>query len=167
MADAVFRPLQPEEFDQAHGVLVSAAGWLMSKGIRQWTTAYPKELYRAHQEKGWNYGLFIDGDLAVIVTLAYEPTNTWTQCIGTEPAWWMSKLATAPKYHGRGLGARAVREACRLLSSKGAQRLYLDCVHGSGVLVSFYEQAGFSGTDRRPLQFSTGEFDMVLMSAAL
>lgn len=167
MTDAVFRSLQAEELDLAHDVLVSAADWLVSKGIRQWTTAYAKELYRAHQEKGWNYGLFIDGHLAVVVTLAYEPTNTWTESIGTEPAWWMSKLATAPTYHGRGVGARAVREACRLLASRGAKRLYLDCVHGSGVLVSFYERAGFSRIDRRPVQFATGEFDMVLMSAAL
>jgi hypothetical protein len=105
MADAVFRPLQPDRFDLAHGILVSAADWLSSKGIRQWTTAYPKELYRAHQAKGWNYGLFIDEHLAVIVTL--------------------------------------------------------------GVLVSFYERAGFSLIDRRPLQFATGEFDMVLMSATI
>lgn len=34
--------LRRNEFDVAHGILVSAADWLISKDIRQWTTAYWK-----------------------------------------------------------------------------------------------------------------------------
>lgn len=167
MGNIELRPLLPEEFDIAHGILVSAADWLTAKGIRQWTTAYPKELYRSHQAKGWNYALLSDGQLAAILTLSYEATTDWRHCVGAEPVWWLSKLATAPTHRGRGLGARAVREALGVLAAKGAHRAYLDCVHGSGALVAFYEGLGFAALDRRVLEFSTGELDMVLMSSAV
>jgi ribosomal protein S18 acetylase RimI-like enzyme len=166
MEEPVLRKLRPDEFDVAHGILVNAADWLMCKGIRQWTTAYPKELYRACQKKGWNYGLISDGQLVVIVTLSWELPAEWADCFGT-PVWWMSKLATAPGYRGLGLGAMAVRQAIRALSVKGADRLYLDCVHGTGFLVDFYRALGFNTINRRNVQFSTGLFDMVLMELKL
>ncbi len=60
MAGVELRPLRAEEFEAAHQILIGAAEWLTARGIRQWTTAYPRELYLAHQAKGSNYG-FIDG----------------------------------------------------------------------------------------------------------
>src|SRR5688572_9947317 len=143
MGTPLFRKLRPEEVDVAHGILVSAADWLISKGIRQWTTAYPKELYLACQEKGWNYGLMSDGQLAVILTLSWELRSEWADCFGTTPVWWLSKLATAPGYRGLGLGALAVRHATSTLLAQGADRLCLDCVHSKGFLVDFYRGLGF------------------------
>jgi hypothetical protein len=87
MAITVLRPLRLDELDAAHGILVSAADWLTAHGIRQWTTAYPKERYRAHQAKGLNHGLFADGQLAVVLTLTHEPTTAWAASIGVEPVW--------------------------------------------------------------------------------
>jgi ribosomal protein S18 acetylase RimI-like enzyme len=167
MRDPLLRQLRTEEFDVAHRILLSAADWLMSKGIRQWTTAYPKDLYRACQEKGWNYGLISDGQLAVIMTLSWELPIEWADCFGMTPVWWLSKLATAPAYRGLGLGGLAVRQAIAALSAKGADRLYLDCVHGTGFLVDFYRGLGFKMINRRNVQFSTGLFDMVLMELSL
>ena len=167
MGEAVLRPLRAEEFEVAHGILVGAAEWLTAKGIRQWTAAYPKELYRAHQAKGWNHGLRSEGQLAAILTLSCERPDEWADCIGTGPVWWLSKLATAASHRGRGLGALAVRQALGVVSANGADRLYLDCVHGTGVLVDFYQRLGFKMIDRRNLKFSTGLFDMVLMEAVV
>ena len=45
MEGLLLRKLRREEFDVVHRILVDAAEWLMAKGIRQWTTTYPKELY--------------------------------------------------------------------------------------------------------------------------
>jgi len=163
----ILRKLRPEEFDLAHGILVSAAEWLISKGIRQWTTAYPKEMYLACQEKGWNYGLMSDGQLTVIMTLSYGHRREWADSVGTTSVWWLSKLATAPGCHGLGLGARAVGQAISALSAQGADRLYLDCVHGTGFLVDFYRGLGFETVARRNVQFPTGLFDMVLMELKL
>jgi GNAT superfamily N-acetyltransferase len=163
----LFRKLRPEEFDVAHGILVSAADWLLSKGIRQWTTAYPKELYLACLEKGWNYGLLFDGQLAVIMTVSREIPFEWADCFGTTPVLWLSKLSTAPNYRGLGLGAFAVRQAISAISAWGEDRLYLDCVHGTGFLVDFYRDLGFRPINRRNVQFSTGIFDMVLMELKL
>jgi ribosomal protein S18 acetylase RimI-like enzyme len=83
------------------------------------------------------------------------------------PVWWLSKLATAHGHHGLGLGSLAVRLAVRMLSSQGADRLCLDCVHGDGFLVDFYRGLGFRAIGRRNVQFSTGTFDMVLMDLQL
>jgi GNAT superfamily N-acetyltransferase len=167
MGTPLFRKLQPEELTAAHHILVSAADWLTSKGIRQWTTAYPKELYLACQGKGWHYGLMSEGQLAVILTLSSEIPSEWADYFGTTPVWWLSKLATAPGYRGRGLGALAVRHAISALSSQGADRLCLDCVHSKGFLVDFYRGFGFTTVKRRTVQFSTGLFDMVLMELKL
>jgi GNAT superfamily N-acetyltransferase len=167
MGTPLFRKLRPEEFDVAHGILVSAADWLISKGIRQWTTAYPKELYLVCQEKGWNYGLMSDGQLTVILTLSRELPSQWADCFGTTPVWWLSKLATAPGCRGLGLGTLAVRQAISALTAQGANRLCLECVHGKGFLVDFYQGLGFKTINRRAVQFSTGLFDMVLMELKL
>ncbi len=152
-----------DEFDLAHSILVDAAAWLLSKGIRQWSTKYPKELYLASQEKGWNYALESDGELAAIMTLSRGAPDEWADRFGQAPVWWLSKLATAPAFRGRGLGALAVHHAIDLLSKRGAEYLYLDCVHNDGFLVDFYRRLGFETIDRRPIEFSTGLLDMVLM----
>jgi len=163
MAKIVFRQVRMDEFDDAHCILVGAAEWLLSKGIRQWTTTYPKELYRSCQERGWNHALESDGELAVVMTVSWEIPAEWADRFGTTPVWWLSKLATAPAFHGRGLGAEAVRHVVSTLSNQGADQLYLDCVHNNGFLVDFYRRQGFRQIDRRNVQFSTGLFDMVLM----
>ena len=155
--------MRPDEVDVAHGILISAGAWLMGRGIRQWTTAYPKELYLACQEKGWNYVLEHDGELAAIVTLSWEVPAEWADRFGAGCVWWLSKLATAPAFRGRGVGALALHHAIHALSDRGADRICLDCVQGSGFLVDFYRRHGFQTIDRRNVQFSTGLFDMVLM----
>jgi GNAT superfamily N-acetyltransferase len=163
LPDLTFRKLRSYEFDLAHSILVSAAAWLTARGIRQWTIAYPKELYFACQEKGWNYALESNGELAAIVTLSWEAPAEWADHFGSTPVWWLSKLATAPAFRGLGLGAFAVRHAIHAVSDRNTDRIYLDCVHGNGFLVDFYHRQGFQTIDRRPVRFSTGLFDMVLM----
>jgi ribosomal protein S18 acetylase RimI-like enzyme len=167
MGAIVFRKVRSDEFDLAHGILISAADWLLSKGIRQWTISYPKELYLTCQEKGWNYALEADGELAVVVTLSWELPAEWAETLGTTPVWWLSKLAAAPAYRGLGFGALAVRHAISALSDRDTDRLHLTCVHGTGFLVDFYRRLGFQTIDRRHVQFSTGLFDMVLMEVAI
>jgi GNAT superfamily N-acetyltransferase len=163
----VLRRLRPEEFDAAHSILVSAADWLISRAIRQWTTAYPKDAYQACQEKGWNYGLICNNELAVVMTLSCELPAEWADCLGATPVWWLSKIATAPDYRGFGLGAVAVGHAIDALSAEGADSLYLDCVQGTGFLVDFYRSLGFRAINRRNVRFATGLFDMVLMERTL
>jgi predicted N-acetyltransferase YhbS len=164
---AQLRKLGAEEFNDAHRILVDAADWLIAKGIRQWTTTYSKDLFRVCQEKDWNYGLIVDGQLAVTLTLSWEVPAEWSDCFRNQPVWWLSKLATAQHCRGQGLGARAVREVILALSAKGAEHLFLDCVYGRGFLVDFYRQFGFTPINRRQVEFSTGTFDMVLMQLEL
>jgi GNAT superfamily N-acetyltransferase len=101
--------------------------------------------------------------IAAIVTLSWEVPAEWADRFGAGPVWWLSKLATAPAFRGRGSGALTLRHAIEALSDRGADRISLDCVQGSGFLVDFYCRHGFQTIDRRDVQFSTGVFDMVLM----
>jgi len=163
MSAVTFRKLRDDEFDRAHGILVSAADWLLSKGIRQWTIDYPKEAYLACQEQGWNYALEHEGELAAVLTLSQEVPSAWADHFGNAPFWWLSKLATAPAFHGRGVGPIATRCAIGVAYNHSAERLCLDCVHGNGFLVDFYRGLGFRAIDRRDVQRSTDVLDMVLM----
>ena len=79
------------------------------------------------------------------------------------PVWWLSKLATAPDFHGRGLGELTLLNAIGEAFNEQADRLCLDCVQGNGFLVDFYRRKGFRPIDRREVEFPTGVFDMVLM----
>lgn len=163
MSAVTFRKLRDEEFDIAHGILVSAADWLLKKGIRQWTIGYPKEAYLACQEQGWNYALEYEGEVAAVLTLSQEVPPAWADHFGNAPFWWLSKLATAPAFHGRGVGPMATRCAIGVAYNENADRLCLDCVHGNGFLVDFYRSLGFRAIDRRDVPLSTDVLDMVLM----
>jgi tRNA (cmo5U34)-methyltransferase len=164
MSAVAFRHLRADEVDRAHEILVRAAERLLSKGIRQWTVDYPKDRYLASQEMGWNYALEVEGELAAVLTLSRELPAVWADHFGAAtPVWWLSKLATAPAFHGRGVGALAVRCAMGAAYNQGADRLCLDCVYGNGFLVDFYRGLGFRLVDRRDVQFPTGLFDMALM----
>jgi GNAT superfamily N-acetyltransferase len=169
MADVphtTLRRLRPDEVDLGHGILVGAADWLTARGIRQWTADYSKDQYLASQEKGWNFALEYDGQVAAILTLSRELPPHWGQHFAA-PVCWLSKVATAPAFRGRGLGRLAVLKAIGHAYDQEVEQLCLDCVHGSGFLVDFYRGMGFRPIDRQHVEFSTGVFDMVLMELIL
>jgi GNAT superfamily N-acetyltransferase len=83
------------------------------------------------------------------------------------PVCWLSKVATAPAFRGRGLGRLAVLKAIGFAYDQQVEQLCLDCVHGNGFLVDFYRGMGFQPIDRQNVEFPHGVFDMVLMELRL
>ena len=160
----VLRRLGDSDVDAAVAILDAAAEWLLARGIRQWTTTYPRELYQRAQERGENFGLFDGGRVVAIATVTSAPPEWQVELNGQEVRW-ITKLAVAPDCHGRGLGRRLAEELLKHLRREGAPRAWLDCKNGP--LVAFYESIGFERVTNKVVHFSTGPLDVVLMKREL
>ena len=160
----LFRPLQPGDVDSAVAILDAASEWLLARGIRQWVTTYPRELYQQAQERGETFGLFEDARLVAIATLTSAPPE-WTEELRGHDAHWISKLAVAPDCHGRGLGRRMAEEALDQLRRQGVEKVWLDCRNGP--LVAFYESLGFERVTAKVIAFPDLTLEVVLMKRAL
>ncbi|MGH9241407.1 MAG: GNAT family N-acetyltransferase [Vicinamibacterales bacterium] len=160
----IFRRLQQSEVDAAVAILDAAAEWLLARGIRQWTTTYPRELYQRAQEHGENFGLFDRDRVIAIVTVTTAPPE-WEAELRGQHARWITKLAVAADCHGRGLGRRLAEEMLDHLRREGAPSAWLDCRNGP--LVAFYESLGFVRITNKVVEFDTGPLDVVLMKRAL
>ena len=141
-------------------ILDAASQWLLARGIRQWTTAYPPELYQQSQDRGENFGLFENGRLVAIVTLTGAPPEWDAELAGMDVRW-VSKLAVAPDCHGRGLGRLMAEHALEQLRREGASRAWLDCRNGP--LVAFYESLGFARVTAKFVDFPDVTLELVLM----
>lgn len=136
----------------------------MARGIRQWTTTYPRELYQWSQDHGENFGLFENDRLVAIVTITSAPPE-WQAELGGQDVRWITKLAVAADCHGRGLGRRLAQETLERLRREDAPSVWLDCRNGP--LVAFYESLGFERVTNKVVNFATGPLDVVLMTREL
>jgi ribosomal protein S18 acetylase RimI-like enzyme len=161
---SVFRLLQQGDVDSAVAILDAASQWLLARGIRQWTTAYPRDLYQQLQERGESFGLFEEGRLVAIVTLTGPPPE-WDAELSGQSVRWISKLAVAPDCHGRSLGRLMAGHALDQLRRDGASQAWLDCRNGS--LVAFYESLGFEQVTAKVVDFPDVSLELVLMKRDL
>lgn len=159
-----FRQLRDSEVDAAVAILDAASDWLLARGIRQWTTAYPRELYQQLQDRGENFGLFEGSRLVAIVSLTGVPPE-WEAELRGQDVKWISKLAVAPDCHGRRLGRRMAEHALERLRSEGTRSAFLDCRNGP--LVEFYDSLGFDPVTAKVVDFPTGPLNLVLMKKDL
>ena len=160
----LFRRLDDDDVDAAVAILDAASRWLLARGIRQWTTAYPRELYQKLQDRGENFGLFEDDRLAAIVTLTDAPPE-WNAELADQRVRWISKLAVAPDGHGRGFGRQTMEHALQQLRQERAAHAWLDCRNGP--LVAFYESLGFDRVMSKVVDFPDVSLDLVLMKKDL
>lgn len=162
-----FRRLRATEFDAAYDILTEVSEWLLKKGIRQWAAPLPREIYAQRQAQGENYGLFVDGELAAVVSLLSERPAYWTDEIPDDNFKWLATLASARKFSGHKLGELAMSEAEHFLAQEGIGDIWLDCVYNDGTLPRFYASMGYKEAARKALSFAWGTFDSVLMRKRL
>ena len=161
--DLEFRPLGDAEVRRAHAILCEAAEWLNGRNIRQWPIPLPMTVYQEWHRKGWNYGLLVDGGLAVVLSLVQEPLVGWLGVADCDTVLWLHSLATSARFRGRGLGREATYRAIDIAKDRSVD-LYLTCVYGTGFLVSYYRALGFEQLARQTKYYGEhGSFDMVLM----
>ena len=160
----VLRQLASGEADSGYAVYLAAFRWLNDKRIRQWLVPQQREIFDRRQERGENYGLFIGGDLTVVLSLVQSTPAEWADVISGRETWWLHNLATAQNFRGRRLGPLAVKMACEHLVEAGVNAVYLDCVDVAGFLPDFYEKLGFAKVVERSIAYPSGNsFPMVLL----
>jgi ribosomal protein S18 acetylase RimI-like enzyme len=161
--DVVFRPLRDHELPHGHAILCTAFQWLRHRHIKQWTASMPMSLYQAWQRHQWNYGLFVAGELAVVLSLVEGPLDEWRDGSDDAIVLWLHALATATHMKGRGFGRHAVRCAIDIAQAR-ASVLYLLCAEGNGFLPAFYASLGFEEVKRASTYYvGLGVLGMVLM----
>ena len=72
MRAAVFRRLRRGEFEDGYSIICEVTDWLLSKGSDQWLHPILKQVHAERQEQGFNYGLWLNGVLAAVVSLTNE-----------------------------------------------------------------------------------------------
>ena len=167
MPSYLFRRLQEKELDAGYGIIVEVTDWLLSQGVRQWLQPLPYETYVTRQRSSENYGLFMDNELAAVVSLMNARPDYWASSLPKTDFKWMATLASARKFKGHKLGELALSEAEHFLAVEGVPAIYLDCIYGNGALPKFYELLGYHQIVRKPIEFPHGTLDSVLMRKRL
>lgn len=162
-----FRQLSPHELDLGYAVYMSAFEWLNANGIRQWLVPLPRSVYAARHKRGENYGLFVEDQLAVIISLYPGTPPEWADILTESETWWVHTLAIKSDYRGRGLGALTLQHSVAHLRDQGLLEIYLDCL--AGFLPTYYAKQGFTQLAARDYTYpsSSNTFSIVLMKKDL
>ena len=164
MSETIFRRLLSSESDLGYSIYLEAFRWLNAKGIRQWLAPLPRSVYDRRQALGENYGLFMEGNLAVILSLVSGTPQEWADLVVEAHTWWLQNLATAKAFRGKRLGELAVSMAGEHLLRDCVREVYLDCVDVGGFLPGFYQKLGFVKVCGRNITYPSGNtYPMVLM----
>ena len=137
----VFRPLADEEEALGYQVLLNNRAWQREKGIFLWDKPFPRNVYSERQQRRENFGLFVDGQLAAMVSLVRGVPSYWSASVDDPKAMWLCTLAVADGFHGKGLGKVIVEKAIAFLRESGHSVVWLDCP--TGFLERFYKSLGF------------------------
>lgn len=165
MSRMQFRRLNADEFDAAYAILREVTDWLLGKGIRQWASVLPEDVYRKRQDAGQNYGLFHDSELAVVVSLLPYLPAYWEDYPVDAPYTCLATLATALRFKGHDYGREMLQQVEAFCEEQAVPTLYLDCAYG--FLPDYYASLGFQPLTRRLFVFPYGDFDSVLMRKTL
>lgn len=162
-----FRRLTDEEEALGYQVLVDNVAWQRAKGIMLWDRPLPAKVYAERQQRGENYGLFVEGSLAVVVSLVGAIPGYWSAFVDDPNAVWLCTLAVAEGFHGKGLGKLTVQQALAWLQEAGHAVMWLDCT--TGFLEGFYASLGFVAVTRgkRFIPHAGRDFDCVLFKTLL
>ncbi len=167
MHNFAFRQLKPDELDAAYAIVTEVTEWLLQRGIRQWLQPLPLEIYAARQNKGENYGLMVDDQLAAVISLMDFRPEYWAEYLPKKPFKWVATLASARRFKGQKLGELTLSEAEHYLTTEGVPAVWLDCLYGEGALPAFYTMLGYQQVARKEIRFPLGSFDGVLLRKKL
>jgi GNAT superfamily N-acetyltransferase len=138
-----FRRAEPADLATLRSILESRVGWLHEHGYDQWSERDPGRDTQRSVENG-NSWLLLEDDYAVAtltMTTVADP-DFWTAADLTQPALYLSKLATRPEVGGRGLGALLVECANHYASARGISRLRWDVWRTNANLQAYYKRLG-------------------------
>ena len=129
------------------GILRSAAGWLHSRGYDQWPDGSPTlgpARISAQISTGDFWLVTDDGKAAACIAISPNgDPDFWAPAELAEPAAYLSKLAIARPYAGRGLGETLLRWAVDRAAAEGARWARLDVWRTNADLQAYYRDRGW------------------------
>jgi GNAT superfamily N-acetyltransferase len=164
-----FRNLKDRDVENAYSILCWRIEYLLSKGIKQYEHPYPpKDIFLDRQRNNYNYALYDDSTLAIIVSLMpnYKPGG-WISELKIENFIWVTSLFSSKEYKGKNLGYFILDEIGTFAKTKGYNSLILDCYLGDGFLVKYYNQKGYKEIARKEVEYPNRIFQAVLMEKEL
>lgn len=161
-----FTLLKNEDIEKAYSTICWRAYYLKSKGIYQYNEPYPSlEVFRERQMKGFNYGLYVHDNLAVMVSLipGYIP-HCWAGEFTDSNFFWLTSLFSTKEFMGQKLGSLALKKVEMFSKSKNIKSLYLDCfINNEDFLVSYYKKAGYEEITKKIIIYPAHNFHAALM----
>lgn len=136
--DAEWRDVDPSTVDAAHELLLAAFAEVPGTGTPELAEF---RCNAARSPAGTRRVLVLDGAVAAYVQVIPPAEGN----VGG-----VNVIARHPRFRGRGLGERALREGLRLLLSAGAVAARLDVVAVNRTALALYERHGFA-VERRQL----------------
>jgi GNAT superfamily N-acetyltransferase len=124
------------DLDVVLAILDEAARWLITRGIQQWPSPFPRVVVERDFETNTVWLASLDGHpIATASTLTSDPMF-WGDL--TDNAWYLHRLAI--RRHEAGAGRQFLEWIERQAASSGVEYMRLDCCVG---LRAYYEKAGY------------------------
>ena len=137
-----------EDLEKVLGVLVNAAGWLQTKGTKQWSYYLTdldgnKEEVVASIENESTYIVEKEGKVIATMTLESEP-NEWDVDMWGEEAEasvaYLHRLAVHRDFAGKGIGGSLLDWAENAMIESGKKSIRFDCIASNEGLNHYYQK---------------------------
>lgn len=142
----------------------AAAGWLATRGIRQWEPGeVTVEEVRGQVEAGQWHVVREAGAPVAALRLLWQDELVW----GPQPpvAAYVHGLVVSQRHHGEGVGTALLRWAAEQARGRSRSLLRLDCSEDNQALRRYYELQGFDTVGRR--DFDGRWYSVVLLERRL
>ncbi|HVX42477.1 MAG TPA: GNAT family N-acetyltransferase [Mycobacteriales bacterium] len=150
--DYEFRVATADDVSEVLAVLDEAAGWLRSRGVRQWPARFDAGWITPAITRGETHLVRRDGELAATVTLDWSDP-LWDDRAGE--AGYVHRMAV--RRSAAGIGGALLSWAAETTRRRGRTLLRLDCVAGNDRLRRYYESAGFRHRGDVPVAGAPGQ----------
>jgi ribosomal protein S18 acetylase RimI-like enzyme len=126
-------------------LLEEVAGWLASRGIRQWRPGsfrLSRDYYAESIRHGEVHLAFVGQELVGTLRLLLREPVVWPEIV-EDDAVYVYNLAVRRSWDGNRFGARMLEWAADRAASIGRRYVRLDCMADNRFLAEYYVRAGF------------------------
>jgi len=137
---------EPDDLRRYIDLLEELAGWLETRGIRQWPRGRfnLSSIYFAGSITRQEVQLaFVGDELAGTLRLLMSDPIVWPEFKDDDRAVYLYTLGVRRTWAGHDLGGRLLEWAERRAASLGRHFVRLDCMHDNAFLRGYYERKGF------------------------
>lgn len=168
MMDLAIIPAQAKELPLVMEIIDEAAQWLLSKGIRQWESPPPPEVWGQLREfisQGLVYVVRdgASGETFATFRVEWKGGERWDY--DEQPAGYLYTLALRPQHIGRGYGVEIIGWLKEFFLQHNRRFFRLDCIASNDQLRHWYASLGFRyqrTVQKGPYVLALYEFDLTV-----